>query len=127
MARRKSGGTLLPWLSALHDGKERRFIQLGNSLLLNKRYQGLSHGARLFYHCLCMESGGSREVEFTHGDAKKYGITRSSYDRHTKELLAAGFIERVETADRLQYAPNVFRFSLSWKLDTAPHFGEPYP
>lgn len=126
MARRKSGGTILPWLSARNDSKEKRFIQLGNSLLLSKHYQGLSPGARLFYHCLCMESGGSREVKFTHGNAKKYGISGSSYDRHIKELIDNGFIERVTTEDCLQFAPNVFRFSLSWKLETAPHFGEPH-
>lgn len=128
MANKPRGNKrLLPWLSANCDNKEGRFIQLGNSLMLNKRYQKLTPGARLFYQCLCMESGGQKTVKFTRGNAKKYGISKSSYDRHTKELMDNGFLEQVMSEDRLQFAPNVFCFSLSWKLKPAPHFGEPHP
>lgn len=124
MTRRRSGGTLLPWLSARVDGNEKRFIMIGNSLLLDKRFQRLSTGARQLYQCLCMEAGGKREVAFPHGVAKKYGIAATSFDRHIRELQAQGFVEKVEDGNYWQYAPNVYRFSLTWKTDSAPHFGE---
>lgn len=75
-----------------------------------------------------MESGGKREVVFTHGTGKKYGISPSSYDRQMKELCANGFIEPVEDEDMAQFAPNKYRFMFGWKnkwcAKVAPHFGE---
>ena len=125
MARRRTGGILLPWLSARVDGKEGRFLQIGNTLLLDKRFQELSAGARQLYLCLCMEAGGKREVSFPHGAAKKYGFAATSFDRYIRELVENNFVEKVESGELLQFAPNVFRFSLGWKVNSAPHFGEP--
>ena len=125
MARRKTGGTLLPWLSAKVDGKEGRFIQVGNSLLLDKRYHALSAGARHLYLCMVMEAGGKQEVKFPHGAAKKYGIASTSFDRHIKELQANGFLQKVGAGLYWQYAPSVFSFSTDWKAKSAPQNGEP--
>lgn len=58
--------------------KEGRFIQVGNSLVLSKKFQELKSGARWLYLSMAMESGGKREVTFTHGSGKKYGIKPSS-------------------------------------------------
>lgn len=125
MARRQTGGTLLPWLSAKADGKEKRFIMVGNTILLDKRFQDLSAGARQLYLCLCMESGGKREVEFPHGAAKKYGFAKTSFDRYIRELETKGFVEKIESGELYQFSPNAYRFSLAWKLNSAPQFGEP--
>lgn len=124
MPRRRSGATLSPWLSAKADCKEGRFLQLGNSLLLDKRYQALSTGARNLYLCMSMEAGGKAEFTFTHGTARKYGISDSSFDRWAKELRAAGFVLLVMPCNFAQYAPSVYRFIVEWRTKPAPQFGE---
>mgnify|MGYP006939728924 CR=1 FL=1 len=57
MSKRKYGPALLPHLSAKVDNKEKRFIQVGNSLLLSKQFHALSTGGRFLYFCMAMESG----------------------------------------------------------------------
>ena len=125
MSRRKSAQNcaLLPWLTARADGREGRFLQLGNSLILDCRFQALSPGARWLYLALCLEAGGKREVAFPHRAAKKYGIAATSFDRHISELQKAGFVTRVEDGNYAQFAPAVYRFSLAWRTEPAPHSG----
>lgn len=124
MPRHRSGATLLPWLSARPDGKEGRFLQIGNSLLLDRRFQNLSAGARWLYLCLAMEAGGKRSVSFSRGvTARKYGIAKNTFTRHCSELEEAGFIQRIEDGDFLQFAPATYKFSLDWKSKTAPQNG----
>lgn len=123
MARYKSR-ELRPWLSAKPDNKDRRFVQVGNSLLLDKRYQALSAGARNLYLCLANESGGQREVKFSHGAARKYGIASSSFDRYIRELRQAGFITLTGGVEHGRFEANVFSFSLDWKTKSAPQSGE---
>ena len=69
MGRRKSARNveIRPWLSAKADGKEGRFIQIGNSFLLEFRKEPLnklSLGARWMYLCMTMESAGHRDFTF---------------------------------------------------------------
>jgi len=101
---------LLPWLSARPDGKDGRFIQVGNSLLLSKRFQSLSRGAQHLYLCMAMESGGRREFIFPLSAAKKYGISPSGLRRYSSELTQFGFLSFVSM--KSLRAPNVYRFSL---------------
>ena len=124
MAKRKTGGELRAWLSAKKDNREGRFVQIGNTLLLNKQFQNLSAGARMLYICVANESGGEREVRFSHGAARKYGIPSTSFDRHIKELREKGFITLTGGMDYGRFQANVYRFSLDWKTESAPHFGE---
>lgn len=114
MSRRKHGDTIKPWLSAHADCKEGRFIQCGNSLLLSKQFQALTAGARFLYLCMCMESGGRRELIFPLGAAKKYGIAKNSLTRQIAELKESGFIEVRSNANLRM--PNEYSFSLNWKL-----------
>lgn len=58
LSKRKHGPTIVPALSAKVDNKEKRFIQVGNSLLLSKQFHALSTGSRFLYFCMAMESGG---------------------------------------------------------------------
>ena len=60
MSKRKHGPTIVPALSAKVDNKEKRFIQVGNSLLLSKQFHALGTGSRFLYFCMAMESGGRK-------------------------------------------------------------------
>ena len=114
MRRSKSSKPgLLPWLSARGDGKEKRFIQIGNTLLLSKEFSALGTGAQHLYFCMAMESGGKRRFVFPQSAAKKYGITPSSLRRHVKELEEAGFLSVTSLQNLRQ--PNEYEFSLRWK------------
>lgn len=115
---------MLPWLSAKPDGREGRFTQIGNTLLLDKRFQNLSVGARWLYICIANESGGKRELKFPHRAARKYNIPPTSFDRYIKELREKGFITLAGGMDYGQFQENVYRFSFDWKTESAPHFGE---
>lgn len=109
---------LLPWLSAKADGKDGRFIQIGNSLLLSKRFQELSTGARYLYFCMAMESGGHSEFNFPLKVAKKYGIASTSLRRYISELEEGGYIT-VQSNKNLRIA-NDYRFSVAWKKRASP-------
>ena len=63
------------WMSAKADNKEKRFIQVGNSLLLSKEFQKLGVGARCLYMCMAMESAGKRGFEFPLSAAKSHPCT----------------------------------------------------
>lgn len=115
MPRHKAGGQLNPWLSAHYDGKEKRFIQIGNSFLLDKRVHALSNGAVKLYFCIAMESGGKTETRFTHSAAKKYGISSTSYDRYLKELQQAGFVKLSGRTGNSRFSPNILAFAFDWK------------
>ena len=47
MSRKVKTRPLLPWLSANMDCVDRRFVQIGNSFMLDSRTQNLSAGAKL--------------------------------------------------------------------------------
>lgn len=115
MSRRKSGGTMLPWMSAKADGREKRFLQVGNSLLLSKKFQSLGTGARLLYLCMAMESGGRHTFLLPRTAAKKYGVPSTSLRRYIKQLADGGFI-KVTSCKNLR-KPNVYEFSSAWRTD----------
>lgn len=99
-SRRRGRDTIKPWLSARLDCKEGRFVQVGNSLLLSKKFQALTAGARFLYLCMTMESAGKREFIFPKSAAEKYGIARNSLTRQVAELQDKGFIS-VQSIDML--------------------------
>lgn len=112
-SRRKAGATLQPWLTARVDCREKRFIQVGNSLLLSHRFWRLSAGARYCYLCMAMEAGPRREFRLPKSAAEKYGIPHSSLCRYIHELEAGGWIE--VRSMKLLRKPNEYRFALKWK------------
>lgn len=119
MPKRKSGGVLLPWLSARPDNKEGRFVQAGNSLFLSKEFQKLSAGARCLYLCMTLEAGGRREFEFPRASASKFGFSGSSFLRYCKELEEEGFIQTT-VCGKCTRTPNRYRFLFEWKGVTTP-------
>ena len=106
---------ILPWVTEKTDGKEGRFLLVGNSLLLSKVFQSLSVGARQLYLCMALESGGKRNFEFPLASAKKYGIPQTSFRRYVDELIEAKFILRFSNANLRQ--PNQYEFTSAWKPD----------
>lgn len=106
---------LKPWLSGKLDNRDKRFIQVGASLLQSTAFKSLNYASRILYLCLANDAGKENSVEFSHSAAKRYGFPPSTFDRSIKELIAAGFIERVEDEDRSQYKTSRFRFTYKWK------------
>lgn len=86
MSKRKHGPTIVPALSAKVDNKGKRFIQVGNSLLLSKQFHAFSTGSRFLYFCMAMESGGRKNFILPQKDAKMaHGVNpRSRLIRFSK-------------------------------------------
>ena len=118
MAKHKTNCTLSPWLSARADNKEKRFIQIGDTLLYSKAFQELSTGARALYLCMAMEAAGRIEFMLTLSTAKKLGFSQASFRRYVAELAEKGFISI--NSGRTTREPNIYRFILRWKLEDAP-------
>ena len=116
--RKRSSRTVLPWLTARSDGKEGRFIQVGNSLLLDKRVQQLSGNAMRLYLCMAMESGGRRHFLFPQAVGKKYGICPAGLWRGMAELEEKGFLSHRSGMNVRQ--PNEYVFSLEWRTGEKP-------
>lgn len=114
---------LVPWLSAKPDNVEKRFIQVGNTLLFNKDFQSLGAGSRMLYFCMAMESAGKRRFIFPQAAAKKYKITPSSLRRHVDELEAKGFIKVY--SGKITREPNLYEFCCDWKLAPCPRVYAP--
>ena len=64
---------------------KKRFIQVGNSLLLSKQFHALSTGSRFLYFCMAMESGGrknfilpQKDVKMAHGVNPRSRLIRFS-------------------------------------------------
>lgn len=106
---------LKPWLSANHDSRDGRFIQVGNSLMLSSTFHELTLGARWLYFCMAMESGGKMEFVFTQSVAKKYRISPSSFKRNASDLVRRGFVERVRSPAQERWEESRFRFRFDWK------------
>ena len=105
---------ILPWFSARSDGKENRFLQIGNTLLLSDKFKNLSYGAQILYFCMGMESGGKKQFPFPASSAKKYGIPRNSFARFKDELIQAGFIRTVFYG-RITREKNLYEFRIDWQ------------
>lgn len=105
---------LSPWLSAAADCSDKRFLRVGNSLLLSKPFQALSSAAKVAYLSMGMEASVCREFEFPRAAAEKYGIERKALYRAVDELEQAGFIEVVLNGQAYK-KPSRYRFSFRWK------------
>lgn len=113
MPRYKSRPTIVPWLSAKPDNREKRFIQVGDSLLFSKAFRELHMGARYLYFCMAMESGGKRDFQFPTTAAQKYGFSSSSFWTYVQELTDKRFI--ICRSNKHLRQPNDYSFSDGWK------------
>lgn len=121
--------SMLPWLTAKPPGEtEKRFIQIGNSLLLDSTFRSLSRGAQMLYLCMALESGGKSIFQLSKGAAKrKYGCAPTSFDRYRRELEVNGFVRIIESETRGQYEANTYAFSDTWKQHGPPRKADTYP
>lgn len=113
MSRRRKAPAISPWLSARADNVEKRFIQVGDTLLMDKTFQSLSPGAKTLYCCMAMESRGRREFLFPRACALKYGFAEKSFRRYITELEEHGFLIRHSMKNLRR--PNEYSFSFVWK------------
>lgn len=109
----KHGVTIKPWLSARVDCKEKRFVQIGNSLMFSEAFQRLNSGSKHLYFCMALESAGRSYFTFPLSAAKKYGISGTSLRRYINELERKGFIVRHSMRNLRQ--PNDYNFCYDWK------------
>lgn len=116
--KHKTKVELVPWMSARPDNVEKRFIQVGNTLLFHKSFASLSVGCRYLYFCMSMESAGKRRFIFPQAAAAKYGIKPSSLRRHIDELEAGRFIKVYSGKPTRE--PNLYEFCCDWKLPPPP-------
>ena len=123
MPRHKSRPTIAPWLSAKLDNREKRFIQVGDSLLFSDAFQELHVGAKYLYLCMAMESGGKRDFQFPTAAARKYGITSTSFWSYMHELEEKHFI--VCRSNKHLRQPNDYSFSDRWKTIITVPFSRP--
>lgn len=116
--KHKARVELVPWMSARPDNVEKRFIQVGDTLLFNKVFMSLTVGCRYTYFCMSMECAGRRNFIFPQKTAKKYKITPSSLRRHVDELEAKGFIKVF--SGKAAREPNRYEFCYDWKIPPRP-------
>lgn len=127
MSRRKAAENcqILPWLSGNQNNREKRFLQIGNTLLFDEKYKTLRPAARQLYVCMAMEACGKSQFEFPHRAAKKYGFSGTSFDNYARELQQAGFIEKIKQEE--QFAVARYQFTFAWKQKSHPNLGRADP
>jgi hypothetical protein len=101
------------WATTKPNGIEKRYIRLGNSLLLHPSVSGLSHAAFRVYAHMALESGGNIEFTFPRSKWKAF-LSAGGFQSAKNELCEAGLIEVVEANANLR-KPNKYRFSTTWK------------
>ena len=117
MGRRKAAEncTILPWVSAKADNKEKKFLQIGVTLFENEAFQSLTPPQKIVYLAMCLDAGGSREFTFSKERFSHFGIPPSTARDAIEVLIQKGFITR-EFSGKLAHTKSLFRFSLDWKL-----------
>lgn len=114
MSKCQSARPLPGWLSAARDGREKRFVQVGDTLLFNDCFKALSPGAFKLYICCSMQAAGRIDFQMAASKAEQYGIPRTSFNRYMNELQKAKFVELVKSG-RTTRTPNDYRFIFDWK------------
>lgn len=109
----KSDGRIKRWLTASANQKEGRFIQVGDTLVHNKRFISLTVGARYFYLLAAMEAAGERNFQFPASRMEALGIPVRTGRRHLQELEAAGFIEIIRSGKNTR-TENDYQFCFRW-------------
>lgn len=95
------------------DGMEKRYIRLGDTLLLSAAMLSLRHLSFRIYVNMMLEAGGKAEFEFPYHKYKEY-CSKDGFKNAVSELLQKGFIEVIEN-NKHRCKPNLYRFSDKWK------------
>lgn len=107
-----------PWITRYKNGVEKRYIRLGNSLMLDEAVTSLNHLAYRIYTYMLLESGGQPIFEFPYSKYKKFA-SKDGFQKALDELCAAGLLEVAEKNANLR-KPNKYRFSIRWKDTKKP-------
>lgn len=102
------------WASGNDHNKEKRFAQLGDSLLFHPAVKGLSANAFRVYVCCIMEAGGRKMFQFPESKALSLGFSRSTFRRSMAELHRKGFLSTVRSGKTTRTASD-YEFSAEWK------------
>ena len=134
MARKKE---YKPDYFASRGEEHDNFGMIYMSLMTDERFINLSRGAKLIYCCCRVQqrSKESKQMLFKHGEEfgrtysdrafvfpcshqERFGFNdRSNFARGMRELIDAGFIEKVED-NKVRRKVNVYQFSCGWKNKT---------
>ena len=107
-----------PWQTCGKDGEEKRYIRLGNTLLLHPAVKGLSDKAFRIYVHMLLESGGDRTFIFPRTKYKEFS-GNTTFQRAKSELIEKGFIREKQNNKNLR-KPNEYEFLEEWKKYTPP-------
>lgn len=117
MARTKKT-PFAPWQSCKDDGIEKRYIRLGNSLLLHPAVMELSDKAFRIYVHMLLEAEGKRTFVFPRQTYKRLA-GNTTFQRAKNELIEKGFI-REKQCNRNLRKPNEYEFLEDWKQHIHP-------
>jgi hypothetical protein len=101
------------WASDMPGGEEKRFIQIGVSLLEHESFLNLTPGAKVLYFYMKWKADPKPEFELPHKDYSIFTDNRA-FSRACKELVEAGFIEVLQHNQCVR-KPNRYKFSAAWK------------
>lgn len=115
MSRRKNKASsfrLSEWMSCTPDCKEKRFVQLGTSLLQCEAFHSLPAGARMLYIFMVCTAAGRPRFWFDYTTARDYCVSETSFYRNRDTLVQNGFIVPIALKGE---TPCNFEFGTGWK------------
>lgn len=118
MARKRAAQNckFLPWLTGKKGvAGSGRFNQIDNSFYLHPAVKSLSGNAFKLFQAMTIEAGGKPTVKFSRAAGEKYGISSTTFDRASRELIDKGFVELRQEDNPFRYRTNIYRFSERWK------------
>ena len=113
MSRKKDNFVPFPEYFTLTNGKEKRFIRKGASMMRSKQYIELSATAKVIFDYMALEAGREKHFIFPYSACEEQ-MSKNTFFRARNELIEAGFITVVENNANLR-KPNVYSFSSKWK------------
>jgi len=103
-----------PWQTKTLAGRERSFIRLGESQLMDEAMLSLTPGAFQTYCYMLLKSCGKKEFYFPKSQYMKLCGTEA-FSRQRKELIRKGFIKISENGNNIVGKSTLYAFSDEWK------------
>ncbi len=105
-----------PWQTNTQTGRERFFIRLGESQLMNKAMLSLTPGAFQTYCYMLLSSGGKKEFIYPKSQYLKVCGTEA-FSRQRRELVKKGFIRISENGNNIVGKTTLYAFSDEWRTN----------
>lgn len=114
MSKRKRAITPFPpWESKKPDGIEKRYIRLGDTMMVSDAVLYLPGNAFKVYCFMRLESAGRRQFKFPRNKYIAY-LSTPTFIKAVRELEERGIIDVLERNGNMRKA-NVYQFSDRWK------------